>query len=109
MSKSLGQIAHEAGERAGAWSLKWDDVPETQRGVWESLAAAVAAATRASAARPRRGVVARAGADRAGCGGADARDAQVDRGGQVVSGAHAATPAARSRTSAAAPLGPPTL
>ena len=43
MSKSLGQIAHEAGERAGAWSLKWDDVPETQRGVWESLAAAVAA------------------------------------------------------------------
>ena len=50
MSKSLGQIAHEAGERAGAWSLKWDDVPETQRGVWESLAAAVAAR---SAARRR--------------------------------------------------------
>lgn len=42
MSKTLGQIAHEAGESAGGWARKWADITEGERAVWEQLAQSVA-------------------------------------------------------------------
>ncbi len=48
--KTLGQIAHEAGERAGHWARKWSDLGESQRAEWEEIGAAVACATIPAAA-----------------------------------------------------------
>ena len=42
MKKTLGQIAHEAGEKAGGWSGKWEYMGEAQRAEWEAIAEAVA-------------------------------------------------------------------
>ena len=42
MKKTLGQIAHEAGEKAGGWSRKWEYMGEAQRAEWEAIAEAVA-------------------------------------------------------------------
>ena len=42
MKKTLGQIAHEAGEKAGGWLRKWEDMGEAQRAEWEAIAEAVA-------------------------------------------------------------------
>ncbi len=41
--RSLGQIAHEAGAKAGGWPRKWQDMGQWQRDHWEALAQAVAA------------------------------------------------------------------
>lgn len=49
--KTLGQIAHEAGERIGAWSRTWAHMGQGQRDDWEVVAAAVAAAEREACAR----------------------------------------------------------
>lgn len=48
--KTFGQIAHEAGERAGRWARKWSDLGESQRAEWEEIGAAVA---RAALAAPK--------------------------------------------------------
>lgn len=42
MKKTLGQIAHEAGEKAGGWSRKWEHLGDAQRAEWEAIAEAVA-------------------------------------------------------------------
>ena len=42
-TKTLGQIAHETGERAGSWVRKWEHMHHSQRTEWEVLADAVAA------------------------------------------------------------------
>ena len=42
MEKTLGQIAHEAGEKAGGWSRKWEYMGDAQRAEWEAIAEAVA-------------------------------------------------------------------
>lgn len=42
--KSLGQIAHEAGERICGWARRWDGMSESQRQEWEQIAEAVVAA-----------------------------------------------------------------
>ena len=42
MKKTLGQIAHEAGEKAGGGLRKWEDMGEAQRAGREVIAEAVA-------------------------------------------------------------------
>ena len=49
MEKTLGQIAHEAGEKAGGWSRKWEHMGDGQRAEWEAIAEAVARHERAAA------------------------------------------------------------
>lgn len=43
MKRTLGQIAHDAGEKTGRWQRSWANMPESQRAEWEALAQAVAA------------------------------------------------------------------
>ncbi len=47
MKKTLGQIAHDAGEKAGGWQRRWANIAESQRAEWETLAQAVAVEVRA--------------------------------------------------------------
>lgn len=42
MKRTLGQIAHDAGQMAGKWQRCWADMPSGQRAEWEALAQAVA-------------------------------------------------------------------
>lgn len=49
--KSLGQVAHETGERVGRWTRRWSDMGPAQRDEWERIAQAVAAAVREQAAQ----------------------------------------------------------
>lgn len=51
MDKTLGQIAHEAGERYGGWARKWEHLGPGQRNEWESIAQTVAAAVHEEDAR----------------------------------------------------------
>lgn len=46
MTKTLGQIAHEAGEKVGNWLRTWDNMSNGQKYEWEAIAAAVAAAVK---------------------------------------------------------------
>ncbi len=50
MKRTLGQIAHDAGEKAGLWQRRWANMPESQRAEWELLAQAVAAEVKAECA-----------------------------------------------------------
>ncbi len=54
MKKTLGQIAHEAGEKAGGWLRKWKDMGEAQRADWEAIAEAVAELVAAKAGEVMR-------------------------------------------------------
>ena len=44
--KTLGQIAHEAGEKHDGWARRWSDCSESQKAAWELIAADVAQAER---------------------------------------------------------------
>ena len=39
--KTLGQIAHEAGEKHDGWARRWSDCSESQKMAWELIAADV--------------------------------------------------------------------
>lgn len=46
--KTLGQIAHEAGEQAGKWERKWPNLSSRQKVEWEEIADTVAEHVRAT-------------------------------------------------------------
>lgn len=43
VTKSLGEIAHEAGEKHGGWARKWRDLSDAQKQEWQAIAEAVIA------------------------------------------------------------------
>lgn len=39
--KTLGEVAHDAGKKAGGWERKWEHMRENQQAEWEAIAQAV--------------------------------------------------------------------
>lgn len=65
--KTLGEIAHDAGAKAGRWPRQWRNMLPSQRQEWEALAQAVVEAY--TQRQEQQDQLARAQGARIDCGG----------------------------------------